>query len=298
MHIFISYPRKDKDKALQLKDILFKGGQVVWIDNQLTTGLAWRQQLEAEIKKSDAIALALTPNWLASPYCQWEFITAVENGKKVIPVLLDAVAPLPDRLGQYQYADFKDGFDDLVKVQKFLDDLVTLAVPVERERIAGMDKAEYAAKIDQEHHGSGHNINVGGTNNKVAGGNMDNRKTDIHIGGSVSGGIVNVGGKQEFKESVTVNMGHTPAASADVQQRLERLSQQLTTNLAALPHQDKDDADAIQTLVHEAITEARKDKPNLKLLKLKSNTLTESARNMPTIAPTVAQIVETLSLIK
>jgi len=86
MNIFLSYPRKDKTLATGLKDILYKGGHTVWIDDMLTTGRAWRDQLEAEINKADAIALALTPNWIASPYCQWEFITAVENGKKYFSV--------------------------------------------------------------------------------------------------------------------------------------------------------------------------------------------------------------------
>ena len=122
MEIFLSYPRKNTDKANQLRQALFGGGHTVWMDDQLKAGQGWRDQLEARIKDHDSIVLALTPNWVASPYCQWEFTVAVENGKKVIPVLL-AKTDLPERISRYQYADLSAGFDD-AKVQKLLKTLL------------------------------------------------------------------------------------------------------------------------------------------------------------------------------
>ena len=164
MKIFLSYPHKDVDKAKQLENFLLSGGHVVWTDDQLIKGQAWLDQLEAQIKDADAIALGLTPNWVASPYCNWEFITAVENGKKVILVLLEKT-DLPERLRRYQYADLSDGFDD-AKVQKLLNDLVTLVQTVEPAAIADMDKATYAQQIDQRITVSGSQSTVTRTGNR------------------------------------------------------------------------------------------------------------------------------------
>ena len=113
MKIFLSYPRKDTEKAIQLKNALEQGGHVVWMDDELITGRSWREQLETEIKKADAIALALTPNWVASKYCMWEFITAAENGKHIIPVML-VKTDLPDTLRSYQYAKLTEFTDEAV----------------------------------------------------------------------------------------------------------------------------------------------------------------------------------------
>ncbi|NIT56432.1 MAG: TIR domain-containing protein, partial [Aliifodinibius sp.] len=88
---------------------------------------------------------ALTPNWSASPDCQWEFITAIENGKKVIPVLLEKTS-LPARISKYQYADLSDGFDE-AEVEKLLNDLVTLAQTIDPSITVDMNKAIYTQKI-------------------------------------------------------------------------------------------------------------------------------------------------------
>ena len=278
MNIFLSYPRKDSDKAVQLKDALFKGGHIVWMDDQLVTGQSWREQLAARIKDHDAIALALTPNWVASPYCNWEFIIAVENGKKVIPVMLEK-ATLPDRISKYQYADLSDGFDD-AKVEKFLNDLVTLAQTIDTSVVADMDKSAHAQQIDES-------IRVNGNNNSVS------RTGNISIGGNVKGGNVNIGGSQTFHGNVVIDTGQWDAEEED-REKLAKLVEQLNDALKTIP---QDDAEIIESLAQDAINEATKDAPNKRLLEIKGENLKKAAENLLTVSPIVAKIVQKLLML-
>lgn len=278
MKVFISYPHKDRDKAYALKNILFNGGHTVWIDDQLITGQSWRDQLEAHIKDHDAIALALTPNWIASPYCQWEFITAVENKKKVIPVLLEKTS-LPDRISKYQYADLSDGFEE-AKVEKLLNDLVTLAQTIEPSVTADMDKSAYAQQIDET-------ITVSRDNNTVS------RTGNISIGGNVKGVNVNIGGSQTFHGNVVINARQLDA-SEDDREKLAKLVEQLNDALKSIP---QDDAEVIESLAQDAINEATKDAPNKRLLEIKSENLKKAAENLLAVSPIVTKIVQKLMML-
>ncbi|GAB1420372.1 hypothetical protein MASR2M15_04680 [Anaerolineales bacterium] len=295
MKIFLSYPRKDTSKAKQLATALTQGGHTVWIDDQLTTGKTWRNQLETQIKQADAIALALTPNWIDSSYCQWEFITAVENGKKVIPVLLEKTT-LPDRISQHQYADLSDGFDD-AKVQKLLNDLLTLAQTVEPSDISDMDKDYYAIKIDQNHAGGGHNIKVSGSGNTVAGGNIDQSRQSIRIGGNVSGSLVNIGGKQTFYGDVTITVGAMPAASEDVRQTFKQQIAELTAELEKQSKDQPRDVKEVKMAAEDAISEAEKPQPDKERLQIRGDKLIEAAKNLASVAPIAVKIAKTLMMI-
>ena len=292
MHIFLSYPRKDTDKAKQLKDSLFHGGHTVWMDDQLITGQPWSDQLEAQIKDADAIAIALTPNWIASPYCQWEFITAVENGKFVIPILLTTGTKLPDRISKYQYTDLSGGFDN-VKVQKLLDDLIELKQTVDPSEIADMDKERHAIDIEQNNGGGGYNINVRGNDNIVDDNNTVTRAGNISIGGNVSGGNVNIGGSQTFHGNVVINAGKLDAAENDREQ-LTQLVEQLNLALKTIP---QDDAEVIESLAQDTINEGTKDAPNKRLLEIKGENLMKAAENILAVSSIVTKIVQNLLMI-
>lgn len=247
MNLFLSYAHKDIDKVQPLVQTLTKGGQTVWWDDQLRTGPRWKDQLADQIGKADAIVLALTPAWLESPYCQWEFITAAELGKQVIPVLL-ANQPdgerlfVPNRISQYQWADFSMGFENTAKVQKFLDDVLALAIPLKQSDAADLNKEALAMQIDDENKKGSHThisggqvgsvnnygsqtnnfgsqtnqttqsgniVSNSGNNSTVAGGNMDNSRhnsPNIRVGGNITAGNLNMGGNQTFHGDVTISM--------------------------------------------------------------------------------------------
>ncbi|MDX2075520.1 MAG: TIR domain-containing protein [bacterium] len=110
MRLFISYAHVDKRIVIDwLVDTLRASYHEVWIDESLSAGQEWKPQLVDAIQKSDALIYAMTPESLISTVCQWEVATAVESGKPIIPVLMQARTPIPEWLGKIQYVDFSNG---------------------------------------------------------------------------------------------------------------------------------------------------------------------------------------------
>lgn len=116
MKQFISYAHKDKKTVQRLVDVLCNLGHDPWFDKQLVAGL-WQQQLHDAIQAADAFVYALTPESVASEWCQWEFVTAIQLGKPIIPILLDSTTQLTVVLKQYQYIDASKGFTPAAKQQ-------------------------------------------------------------------------------------------------------------------------------------------------------------------------------------
>lgn len=109
MRLFISYARVDKPIVRQIVELLSTGDHEPWYDHQLMPGEAWEDQLIEAIRKCDALVYVLTPESVASSYCQWEFKQAVEMGKLIMPVLAQAKTELTDALKKLEYVDFTDG---------------------------------------------------------------------------------------------------------------------------------------------------------------------------------------------
>ena len=154
MLLFISYAHMDKDAVNQLVEVLHKGGHTHWIDTMLKSGQEWQPQLHQAIVDSDTVVLGISPKWLGSPYCMWEFVTAIEQGKKVIPVLLkkevDSSYPkLPEAIGKVQWADFTEGFQDEERIQKFLRDILTLGEIIAQERVRDISKPTLEKDVSQ-----------------------------------------------------------------------------------------------------------------------------------------------------
>ena len=109
MKLFISYAHVDKWQINQLVEILREAGQDPWFDNKLVPGQDWKSELHSAIESCEAFVYALTPESVASEWCQWEFATAVELGKSIIPILVQPKTEIPKSISRYQYADFSDG---------------------------------------------------------------------------------------------------------------------------------------------------------------------------------------------
>jgi len=132
VRIFISYAHVDK---VIVEDWIVANLRAshhdVWIDERLFVGQGWKQQLLDAIQNNDALVYALTPESIASEVCQWEVAKAVELGKPIIPVLMQARTQLPEWLGQLQYVDFSNGpkGDVVAKLLGGLQQLSSSQVP-------------------------------------------------------------------------------------------------------------------------------------------------------------------------
>lgn len=108
MKLFISYAHVDEYCVRELVDILRDANYDPWFDQHLMAGSTWKAQLLEAIEWCDCFLYALTPESVASQWCQWEFAQAVNAGKPVIPVMIQSM-PLDGVLSRIQYADFSQG---------------------------------------------------------------------------------------------------------------------------------------------------------------------------------------------
>lgn len=132
MQLFISYAHVDKPIVKDwIVDKLASGGHDVWFDARLVAGQEWKQQLSDAIERSDALVYCITPESIASEWCQWELAKAVELEKPVIPVLMQARTKIPKTLNELQYVDFSDGptGDAVARLMGGLQQLSPVQIP-------------------------------------------------------------------------------------------------------------------------------------------------------------------------
>ncbi|MFC1960209.1 TIR domain-containing protein [Chloroflexota bacterium] len=136
MKLFISYARQDQDRVRRLADLLQAAGHEVWFDEALLPGQAWQEELAVAIRNNDAFVYMLSPAAVESDWCSWEFATAVEMSRPIVPVLLDVDLDLPDPLGRYQCADFTappDTAEYATATARLIGGLQQIAVVIPRE---------------------------------------------------------------------------------------------------------------------------------------------------------------------
>ena len=88
--VFVSYSRKDVEKAKQVCGFLDAIGFTYWLDTQMINGgQSYKAMIVNAIDHSDVLLFISTENSNASDWCQMEVGYALENRKPVIPLRLD-----------------------------------------------------------------------------------------------------------------------------------------------------------------------------------------------------------------
>jgi TIR domain-containing protein len=106
MKVFISHGSDGSDFAELLKIRLEEEGYRVWLDSETSApGEDWQQEIERNIRDSDALILIASPDAMRSEYANFEWAFALGAEVRVIPVLL-AKTRLHPRLRALQYLDF------------------------------------------------------------------------------------------------------------------------------------------------------------------------------------------------
>lgn len=97
-NVFISYSRKDIEKAHQVRSLLEGVGFNVWLDLAgIAAGDEWPAKLAEAISESDVVLMMISQASVASEYCLKEIIFAKKKNKPIIGLRLDD-AILPDRI--------------------------------------------------------------------------------------------------------------------------------------------------------------------------------------------------------
>lgn len=114
--IFISHSGRNNEQAVRLRDWLRADGwgdSVLDLDPQhgLAPGQRWQEELKKAGERCSAVVVVVSPDWLASKWCQVEFLLASQLGKRIFGVI---VAPTPfaelpvELTAHYQLVDISD----------------------------------------------------------------------------------------------------------------------------------------------------------------------------------------------
>ena len=88
-HIFISYSRKDIDYVRKIVTALEASEFDVWIDlDDIPKGEDWEQEIYRNINEAEAFLFMLSPDSVISEMCNKEIAHAVENGKRILPIVI------------------------------------------------------------------------------------------------------------------------------------------------------------------------------------------------------------------
>ena len=102
---FLSYARADQTIALRLADDLIAAGISVWVDQyEILPSQHWDRAVESAVRGCEGMIVALSPRSVASPNVADEISVAIDDGKTMIPVLIEP-CKLPLRLTRMNYID-------------------------------------------------------------------------------------------------------------------------------------------------------------------------------------------------
>lgn len=118
---FLSYSRVNKDFAVRLARELKSEGLPVWLDQlDIPPGSRWDFEVEKALTECDIFMVIITKASSTSENVLDEIGYAIDNGKRMLPVLLEKTN-VPLRLRRFQYVDFTDkSFDEGVQSAKDL----------------------------------------------------------------------------------------------------------------------------------------------------------------------------------
>ena len=87
--VFISYSRKNTEYAKKIVDALRVHDLDAWVDwDDIPPTADWQEEIKKGIANADSFLFLLSPDSLASEVCDQEVDWAIENGKRLIPVII------------------------------------------------------------------------------------------------------------------------------------------------------------------------------------------------------------------
>ncbi len=109
--VFISYSRRDGDFGKKLHARLAEKGRDVWMDwEDIPPTADWWAEIRQGIEEADNFVLIMSPDSIGSPVCQMEILTAIQHGKRIIPLFHRD----PDTDTAFQNAVKRTQEDDIV----------------------------------------------------------------------------------------------------------------------------------------------------------------------------------------
>ena len=108
---FLSYARADEAVALKFADDLIGARVSVWVDQyDIRPSQHWDRAVEAAVRACEGMIVILSPRSVASPNVADEVSVAIDDGKDLIPILIEPCV-LPLRMTRMQFIDAARDYD-------------------------------------------------------------------------------------------------------------------------------------------------------------------------------------------
>ena len=126
--VFLSYSRRDSEFVQRLAGALSERGKDVWVDvDGIRDGEVFPAALRTAVERSDGFVFVISPDSVASRFCEQEVEHALELRKRIVPLLRRRVADehVPERVRERNWIPFDEDerFDD--GVERLVDALET-----------------------------------------------------------------------------------------------------------------------------------------------------------------------------
>lgn len=96
--VFISYSRKDKAFTQKFHDALVGAGKDAWVDWEgIPLTADWWNEIQRGIEAANAFVFIISPDSVRSEICRDEINYAVQNNKRIIPILHREVLEIADK---------------------------------------------------------------------------------------------------------------------------------------------------------------------------------------------------------
>ncbi|NUM44656.1 MAG: TIR domain-containing protein, partial [Anaerolineales bacterium] len=122
--VFISYSRRDKPFVLKLNEALSQYGIDTWVDwENIPLTADWWNEIRLGIENADAFAFVISPDSLTSEVCGREIQTAVDNHKRLIPILHrdpQKGNPMHEKISSHNWIYMRDDAEMTANVPQML----------------------------------------------------------------------------------------------------------------------------------------------------------------------------------
>ncbi|HNB51166.1 MAG TPA: TIR domain-containing protein [Anaerolineales bacterium] len=122
--VFISYSRRDKPFVAKLNEALSQYQIDTWVDwENIPLTADWWNEIRLGIENADAFAFVISPDSLTSEVCGREIQTAVDNHKRLIPILHrdpQKGNPMHEKISSHNWIYMRDDAEMAANVPQML----------------------------------------------------------------------------------------------------------------------------------------------------------------------------------